>query len=117
MQNATPTPQTSSLRLVAKQTSALVALFPVKFSDLAVFTPVDSGAIHNFFAASSLTKLCDFPSFVSIVPCQLQVTLAAGGVVQAAQLTTLALELVDDQGVIVPGMPALEFYVLDMLPA
>ena len=38
-------------------------------------------------------------------------------VVQAAQLATLALEMVDDQGVLVPGMPTLEFYVLDMLPA
>ena len=37
--------------------------------------------------------------------------------VQAAQLAiTLALEVVDDQGVLVPGMLALEFYVLDMLP-
>ena len=40
-----------------------------------------------------------------------------GNVVQAAQLATLALEVVDDQGVLVPGMPALEFYVLDTLPA
>ena len=37
--------------------------------------------------------------------------------VQAAQLATLALEVVDDQGVLVPGMLALEFYILDMLPA
>ena len=37
--------------------------------------------------------------------------------VQAAQLATLALEVVDDQGVIVPGMLALEFYFLNMLPA
>ena len=37
--------------------------------------------------------------------------------VQAVQLATLALEVVDDQGVLVPGMPALEFCVLDMLPA
>ena len=36
---------------------------------------------------------------------------------QAARLATLALEVVDDQGVIVPGMLALEFYVLDMLSA
>ena len=39
------------------------------------------------------------------------------GVVQAAQLATLAPEVVDDQGVIVPGMPALEFYIFNMLPA
>ena len=36
---------------------------------------------------------------------------------QAAQLATLALEVVDDQGVLVPGMTALEFYILDPLPA
>ena len=54
---------------------------------------------------------------MSIVPCQLQVTLVDRGVVQAAQLATLALEVVDDQGMIVIGMLALEFYVLDMLPA
>ena len=52
-----------------------------------------------------------------IVPCQLQVTLEDGGMAQAAQLATLALEVVDDQGVIVPGMLALEFCVLDTLPA
>ena len=51
-----------------------------------------------------------------IVPCQLQVTLADGGVVQVAQLATLAPEMVDDQGVIALGMLALEFYILDMLP-
>ena len=115
--NATQTPQTGSLSLVAEQTSAPVVFFPVKFSDLAVSALIDSGAMHNFLAASLLTKLQDSPSFVSIVPCQLQVTLADGGVVQAAQLATLALEVVDDQGVLVPGMLALEFYVLDMLPA
>ena len=54
---------------------------------------------------------------MSIVPCQLQVTLVDGGVVQVAQLATLALEVVDNQGVIVTGMPALGFYILDMLPA
>ena len=54
---------------------------------------------------------------MSNVPCQLQVTLADGGVVQAAQLATLAPEVVDDQRVIVQGMPALEFYILDMIPA
>ena len=37
--------------------------------------------------------------------------------VQAAQLANLALEVVDDQGILVPGMPALEFYILDKLPA
>ena len=37
-------------------------------------------------------------------------------VVQAAQLPTLALEVLDDQVVLVPGMPALGFYVLNMLP-
>ena len=54
---------------------------------------------------------------MSIVPCQLQVTLADRDVVQAAQLAILAPEVVDDQGVIMPGMLALEFYVLDMLSA
>ena len=44
---------------------------------------------------------------MSIVPCQLQFTLADGGVVQAAQLAALALKVVDDQEVIVPGMPVL----------
>ena len=36
---------------------------------------------------------------------------------QAAQLATLALEVVNDQGVIVSGMMVLEFYILNMLPA
>ena len=40
-----------------------------------------------------------------------------GNLVQAAQLATLALEVVDDQEVLVPGMLALEFYVLNTLPA
>ena len=35
--------------------------------------------------------------------------------VQAALLATLAPKVVDDQGVIVPDMLALEFYVFDML--
>ena len=117
MPNATPTPQTGSLSLVDEQTSAPFVFLPVQFGDLAVSALVDSGAMHNFLAASLLPKLRDSPSFVSIVPCQLQVTLVDGGVVQAAQLATLALEVVDDQGVIVPGMLALEFYILDMLPA
>ena len=117
MLNTTPTPQTGSLSLVNKQTSAFFVFFPVKFSDLAVSALVDSGATHNFLTAFLLPKLQDSPSFVLIVPCQLQVTLADGGVVQAAQLATLAPEVVDHQEVIVPGMPALEFYVLDMLPA
>ena len=89
---------------------------PVKFGDLAVSAPIDSRAMHNFLAPSLLTKLQDSTSFVSNVPCQLQVTLADGGVVQAAQLTTLALELVDDQGALVPGIQELEFYILDSLP-
>ena len=38
-------------------------------------------------------------------------------VVQAAQLAKLTLEVVDDQGVLLPGMLALEFYILDTLPA
>ena len=38
-----------------------------------------------------------------------------GNVVQAAQLANLALEVVDDQGVPVPGMLALEFYILEIL--
>ena len=39
------------------------------------------------------------------------------GVVQAAQSAILAPEVGDDQGVIVPGIAVLKFYVLDMLPA
>ena len=38
-------------------------------------------------------------------------------VVQAAQLAKFALEVVNNQGVLVPDMLALEFYILDMLPA
>ena len=95
--NATKTPQIGSLSLVDEQTSAPVVFLPVKFGDLAVSSLVDSGVMHNFLAASFLTKLQDSLSFVSIVPCQLQVTLVDGGVVQAAQLATLALEVVDDQ--------------------
>ena len=87
----------------------------MQFGDLAAL--VYSGAIHNFFAASLLPKLRDSPSFVSIVLCQLQATLADGGVVQAAQWATSALEVVNNQGVIVLGTPALEFYILNMLPA
>ena len=115
--NATPTPQTGSLSLVDEQTSAPFIFLPVKFGDLVISALVDSGAMHNFFAAFFLPKLQDSPSFVSIIPYQLQATLADGGVVQAAQLATLALEVVDDQGVIVPGMLALEFYILDIHPA
>ena len=89
----------------------------MKFSDFAVSSLVDSGAIHNFLAASLLPKLQDAPTFVPIVPCQLQVTQVDRGVVQAAQVATLAPEVVDDQGVTVPGMLALEFYVFDTLPA
>ena len=73
--------------------------------------------MHNSITTPLLPQLRDSPSFVSIVPCQLQVALADGGVVQAAQLPTLALEVVDNQRVIVPGMLALEIYVLDTLPA
>ena len=115
--NATLTPQTGSLSLVDKHTSAPFVFLPVQFGDFAVSTLVDSGAMHSFFAASLLPKLRDLPSFVLTVPCQLQVTLVDRGVVQAAQLATLAPEVVDDQGVIVPGMLTLEFYVLDILPA
>ena len=97
MLNATPTPQTGSLSLVDEQTSAPFVFWPVKFGDLAVSALINSGAIYNFFAASLLHKLRDSPSFVLIVPCQLQITLADGGVVQAAQLATLAPEVVDDQ--------------------
>ena len=103
--NATPTPQTGSLSLIdAADFCSFHVFLPVQFGDLAVSTLVNSGAMHNFLAASLLPKLRDSPSFMSIVPCQLQVTLADGGVMQAAQLATLALEVVDDQGVIVPGM-------------
>ena len=90
---------------------------PVKFSDLAVSPLIASGATYNFLAVSLLPELRDLPSFVSILLCQLQVTLADGNVVQAVQLAKLALEVVDDQGAPVPGMPALEFYVQDTLPA
>ena len=41
--NATQTPQTGSLSLVAEQTSAPVVFFPVKFGDLAVSALIDSG--------------------------------------------------------------------------
>ena len=110
-------PQTGNLSLVAEHISAPVVFLPMKFGDLAVSALFDSGTMHNFLTISLLPKLQNSPSFVSIVPCQLQVSLVDGGVVQAAQLATLALEVVDDQGVLVPGMPALEFYILDMLPA
>ena len=71
--NAPPTPQTGSVSLVTKHTSAPIVFLPVKFSDLTVSALVDSGAMQNFLAASLLPKLQDSPSFVSIVPCQLQV--------------------------------------------
>ena len=103
--------------MVDEQTSAPFMFLPVLFGELAVFALVDFGAMHNFLAASLLLQLQDSPSFALIVTCQFQVTLADSGVVQAAQLATLALKVVDNQGVIVPGMPALEFYVFDMLPA
>ena len=63
--NATPTPQTGSLSLVDEQTSAPFMFLPVQFGDLAVSALVDSGAMHNFLAASLLPKLQDSPSFVS----------------------------------------------------
>ena len=110
-------PQTGSLSLGDEHTSTPVVFLPVQFSDLAVSALIDSGAMHKFLVASLLLKLSDSPSFVLIVPCQLKVTLADRGVVQAAQLAKLALEVVYDQGVIVPGMPALEFYILNMLLA
>ena len=114
--NTNPTPQTGSLSLVTGQASAPVVFLPVKFGDLAASALTDSGAMHNFLTASLLTKLQDSTYFVLIVPCQLQVTLVDGAVVQAAQLAILALEVVDNQGVLVPGMLALEFYILDKLP-
>ena len=117
MPNATPTLQTGGLSLVDKQIFALFVFLPLQFGDLAISGLVDSGAIHNFLATSLLLKLLDSLSFVSIDPCQVQVTLADGGVVQAAQLATLAPKVVDDQGVIVPGMLAVELYALDILPA
>ena len=115
MPNATQPPQTDSLSLVAEKTSAPVVFLLAKFGDLAVYALVDSGAMHNFLAASLLPKLRDSPSLVLIVPCQLQVSLVEG--VCAAQLATLALEVMDDQGVIVPDMLGMGFYILDMLPA
>ena len=57
MPNATPTPQTGSLRLVNEQTSAHFVFLPVKFGDLVVSALVDSGAMHNFLATSLLPKL------------------------------------------------------------
>ena len=113
--NATQIPQTGSLSLVSEQNSAHVVFLPVKFSDLAASALIDCGQTHNFLADSLLTKIQDSTSFVSIVLCQLQVTLADGGVVQAAQLATLALEVVDNQGVVVSGMLALEFYIFKTL--
>ena len=89
----------------------------MQFSDLVVSALVDSGAMHNFFATSLLPKLQGSPSFVSIVPWQFQATLEDRGVVQAVLLATLAPKVVDDQGVIVPGMLALEFYDFNMLSA
>ena len=59
VQNITQIHQTGSLSLVADQTSALVVFLPVKFGDLAVSALIDSGAIHNFLAASLLPKLQD----------------------------------------------------------
>ena len=56
---ATPTPQIGSLSLVAEKTSAPVVFLPVKFSNLAVSALIDSGAMHNFLAASLLPKLRD----------------------------------------------------------
>ena len=47
----------------------------------------------------------------------MQVTLVDENVVQAAQLVILALEVVNNQGVLVPGILVLEFYVLYILPA
>ena len=55
--NVTPTPQTGSLSLVNGQTSAPFVFLPVKFGDLAVSFLVNSGAMHNFLAASLLPKL------------------------------------------------------------
>ena len=56
---ATPTPQIGSLGLVGEQISAPVVFLPVKFGDLAVSALIDSGATHNFLAASLLPKLRD----------------------------------------------------------
>ena len=47
----------------------------------------------------------------------MQVTLADGNIVQAAQLATLAIEMVDNQGVVVLGILAMKFYILNTLPA
>ena len=115
--NATATPQTANLSLVDEQASDPFVFLRVQLGDLAVSALVDSGEMCNFLAASLLPNLQDSPSFVSIVPCQLQVTLVDRGMVQAAQLAILVPEVVDDQGVIVPGMLTLEYFVLDMLPA
>ena len=54
---ATPTPQIGSLGLVGEQISAPFVFLSVKFSDLAVSALLDSGATHNFLAASLLPKL------------------------------------------------------------
>ena len=57
--NATPTPQTGSLSLVAEQTSAPVVFLTVEFGDLAVSALIDSRAMHDFLADSLLPKLRD----------------------------------------------------------
>ena len=57
MPNATPTPQTSSLSLVAEQNSDPIVFLPVKYGDLAVSALIDSGVMYNFLTASLLTKL------------------------------------------------------------
>ena len=54
---ATPIPQTGSLSLVDEQTSAPFMFLSVQFGDLAVSALVNSGATHNFLAASFLPKL------------------------------------------------------------
>ena len=57
--NITKTTQTGISSLVADRTSAPVVFFPVKFGDLAVSALIDSGAMHDFLAASLLPKLRD----------------------------------------------------------
>ena len=54
-----PNPQTSSLSLIAEQTSAPVVFLPEKFGNLAVSALIDSEAMYNFLATSILPKLQD----------------------------------------------------------
>ena len=117
MPNTVATDKPATLSSIDEQTSAPFVPLPVKFGEHAVSALVDSRATHNFIAASLFQKLQFLPAFVFAAPCQLQVYLVDEGVVQAGQLATLALTAIDDQGALVPGMPALQLHVLDAPPS